>query len=198
MHGPRLDGRNSVSLVPATLEHFKQYVPWMLQPEVGRFWGPRFGEMTDERQEERFKKTGEDPTQISWTIAYKEEPVGFTGIFDIDWVRRDGESGIFIGRHDLFGRGIASEAVRLRTDFAWRELRLHRVHNWIALANRGSRRASRAIWNCFTANPSSVLASGTTNGSEKPSPTPSPTRVELLGLICPKGAAATRVTTRVK
>jgi len=118
MHGPRLDGRNSVSLVPATLEHFKQYVPWMLQPEVGRFWGPRFGEMTDERQEERFKKTAEDPTQISWTIAYKEEPVGFTGIFDIDWVRRDGESGIFISRLDLFGRRLSSVAVRLRTDFA--------------------------------------------------------------------------------
>ena len=37
-----------------------------------------------------------------------------TGVFDIDWVSRDGETGIFIGRHDLYGRGIASEAVRLR------------------------------------------------------------------------------------
>jgi len=142
MFGPRVDGRNGVSLVPSTLEHFKLHLPWMLQPEVGRFWGPRFGEMTTERQEERFKKTGEDQTQFMWTISYHDEPVGFTGIFDIDWVRRDGESGIFIGRHDLFGRGIASEAVRLRTRFAWQELRLHRVHNWIAHANRGSRRAN--------------------------------------------------------
>jgi RimJ/RimL family protein N-acetyltransferase len=142
MFGPRLDGQGGVSLVPATLDHFKLHVPWMLQPEVGRFWGPRFGEMTDERQDERFKKTGEDETLIMWTIAYLDEPVGYTGIFDIDWVRRDGESGIFIGRHDLFGRGIASEAIRLRTDFAWRELRMHRVHNWIAHANRGSRRAN--------------------------------------------------------
>src|SRR5204862_411532 len=52
------------------------------------------------------------------------------------------ESGIFIGRGDLYGRGIASEAVRLRTDFAWREMNLHRVHNWISLRNRGSRRAN--------------------------------------------------------
>src|SRR5437016_3393959 len=59
--------------------------------------------------------------------------------------RRAGESGIFIGRHDLDGRGIASEAIRLRTDFAWRELRLHRVHNWIAHANRGSRRANEKV-----------------------------------------------------
>ena len=131
-----------MALMPPSLAHFRLHPAWETQPEVGRFWGPRFGELTQEHQEETFKKVGADQTQIQWTISYLEEPVGFTGIFDIDWVRRDGESGIFIGRADLFGRGIASEAVRLRTHFAWRELRLHRVHNWIAHANRGSRRAN--------------------------------------------------------
>ena len=129
MFGPRLDGSNGVSLVPSTHEQYKLRLHWMIQPETDRFWGPRFGEMTEEQLDERFKKTAEDETQFEWTIMYHGEPVGFTGIFDIDWVRRDGESGIFIGRHDLYGRGIASEAIRLRTDFAWRELRLHRVHN---------------------------------------------------------------------
>ena len=142
MLGPKLVGRNGVALVPMTLENFTLHGPWMLQPEVGRFWGPRFGEVTPESAEEHYKQFADGKTSVNWTIAYLDEPVGFTGIFDIDWVRRDGESGIFIGRADLFGRGIASEAVRLRTDFAWRELRLHRVHNWIAHANRGSRRAN--------------------------------------------------------
>jgi RimJ/RimL family protein N-acetyltransferase len=142
MFGPRLEGANGVALIPPTLEHYKLQISWILQPEIDRFWGPRFGELTHERQQDRFRKTGEDSTQIMWTIEYQGDPVGYTGIFDIDWIRRDGESGILIGRADLFGRGIASEAVRLRTRFAWRELRLHRVHNWIALANRGSRRAN--------------------------------------------------------
>ncbi|OLC21334.1 MAG: hypothetical protein AUH33_02030 [Chloroflexi bacterium 13_1_40CM_68_21] len=142
MLGPRLVGRNGVSLIPPTLDHFKLHLGWLGEPEVGRFWGPRFDELTEERQERRFKETAENNTEIEWTIAYHDEPVGFTGIGGIDWIRRDGESGIFIGRHDLYGRGIASEAVRLRTAFAWNELRLHRVHNWIAHANRGSRRAN--------------------------------------------------------
>jgi RimJ/RimL family protein N-acetyltransferase len=142
MLGPRIVGRNGVSLVPPTLEHFKLHGPWMMQAEVTRFWGPRFGEITEERAEKRFKEMADKNTSVEWTIAYQEEPVGLTGIFDIDWIRRDGESGIFIGRHDLYGRGIASEAVRLRTAFAWSELRMHRVHNWIGLANRGSRRAN--------------------------------------------------------
>lgn len=142
MLGPRLDGAGGVSLRAPTLDDTKLFQRMQAQPETTRFWGPRFGEFTDARAEERFKRQAASPSSVSWSIYFGEEPVGFTGIFDIDWVRRDGESGLFIGRHDLYGRGIASEAVRLRTAFAWRELRLHRVHNWIALTNRGSRRAN--------------------------------------------------------
>jgi hypothetical protein len=61
----------------------------------------------------------------------------------VPWVSRDAETGIFIGRHDLYRKGIASEAVRLRMAYAWNELGLHRTHNWIALPNRGSWRANQ-------------------------------------------------------
>jgi len=114
----------------------------MLEPEATRFWGIRTTSRRDERLDEHFKKNANSPTSIAWSIWYGEEHVGFTGIFDIDWITRDAESGIFIGRSDLYGRGIASEAVRLRTAFAWQELGLRRVHNWIELRNRGSRRAN--------------------------------------------------------
>lgn len=142
MLGPLLEGRRGVTLVPPTLEAAKRIAPTTLAPEVGRFWGPRYGDYSEEAIEKRFKETADGQNQIMWHISYENEVVGFTGIFDIDWIARDGESGIYIGRHDLFGRGIASEAVRLRTKFAWTELRLHRVHNWIGLGNRGSRRAN--------------------------------------------------------
>ena len=142
MLGPRLVGRNEVELRPPTIEDKVMELAWLGQPEATRFWTPRSGNWTEENMLERFKKLAESHDAINWSIAYRGETVGATGIFDIDWVRRDGESGLFIGRHDLYGRGIASEAVRLRTLFAWSHLRLHRVHNWIALQNRGSRRAN--------------------------------------------------------
>ena len=142
MHGPRLVGRGGVELRPPTLDDQMKRIEWFAQPEATRFWAPRSGEWTKEKAEERFKRDAESTTGIAWSIAYRGETVGQTGIFAIDWVRRDGESGLFIGRHDLYGRGIAYEAVRLRTLFAWSHLRLHRVHNWIALQNRGSRRAN--------------------------------------------------------
>jgi RimJ/RimL family protein N-acetyltransferase len=143
MFGPRIAGENGIELRPPVLEDYKLFASWQLQPEVTRFWGPRFTTETPATAEERLKKDGDRKTSIAWTIAYQGEPVGFTGVFDIDWIRRDGETGIFIGRHDLYGRGIASEAIRLRMAFIWNELGLRRTHNWIALANQGSWRANQ-------------------------------------------------------
>ena len=142
MFGPRLDGANGVSLRTPMLEDHKAFVHWMLEPDATRFWGGRIADIRDEAFSERHAKDADSPTSVTWSIAFENETVGFTGLFDIDWVARDAESGIFIGRHDLYGRGIASETIRLRTAFAWRELGLQRVHNWISVRNRGSRRAN--------------------------------------------------------
>ena len=142
MFGPVLTGANGVTLRTPTVDDTKLTARWMLEPETSRFWDGRIMDARDAAFEERHTKNADDPNSVTWTIAYGTEAVGFTGLFDIDWVARDCESGIFIGRSDLYGRGIASEAVRLRTEFAWREMNLHRVHNWISLRNRGSRRAN--------------------------------------------------------
>jgi len=143
MFGPRIVGDNGIELRPPTLEDYKLFTEWQMHPEVTRFWGPRFTTDTVATAEERLKRHLESNDSVSWSIAYGGETVGFTGIFDISWTDRDGETGIFIGRHDLYGKGIASEAVRLRMAFIWNELGLHRTHNWIALANEGSWRANQ-------------------------------------------------------
>jgi len=143
MFGPRIVGENGIELRPPTLEDYKLFTEFQMQPEVTRFWGPRFSTETVATAEDRLKRHLESNNSVSWSIVYNGETVGFTGVFDISWTSRDGETGIFIGRHDLYGKGIASEAVRLRMAFIWNELALHRTHNWIALANRGSWRANQ-------------------------------------------------------
>ena len=143
MFRPRLVGDGGTELRPPVREDYDLFPKWMLEPEVTRFWGPRIITRTKEEADERFKKDGDSTTSVLWSIAFEGETVGFNGIFDIDWVSRDGETGIFIGRHDLYGRGIASEAIRLRMAYVWNELGLHRTHNWIALPNRGSWRANQ-------------------------------------------------------
>jgi RimJ/RimL family protein N-acetyltransferase len=143
MFGPRIAGDSGIELRPPTRDDYTLFSKWQLQPGTTRFWGPRFISQTPAEEEERMKKDGDSTTAVVWAIAYQGEPVGFTGVFGIDWVRRDGETGIFIGPPDLYGKGIASEAVRLRMAYIWNELGLHRTHNWIALPNRGSWRANQ-------------------------------------------------------
>ncbi len=142
MLGPILLGTAGVSLRPPTLAEAQLLQRMQTLPETTRFWGPRYGEYTAAHVEERFKRFVSGESSVNWSIHLDQEAVGFTGIFHIDWIRRDAETGIFIGRPDLYGKGVATEAIRLRTAFAWRELRLHRLHNWIGLTNRGSRRAN--------------------------------------------------------
>lgn len=142
MLGPTIHGEHGVVLRTPVLEDTKRNWEAMTQPETTRFWGVRIMDLRPEHAEKRFKENANDSTQIFWTIVFEGEPVGFTGLFHIDGISRQAESGIFIGRHDLYGKGIASEAIRLRTRYAWEELRLRRIYNWIALRNRGSRRAN--------------------------------------------------------
>ena len=142
MLGPRLDGAGGVSLRPQSRAELEVILPLQALPEASRFWGPRFGRYGRSAAGERLRQNESDARSVNWSVYLGEEPVGFTGIFHIDWVRRDAETGIFLGRADLYGSGIATEALRLRTRYAREQLRLHRLYNYVALTNRGSRRAS--------------------------------------------------------
>lgn len=142
MLGPRVPGRDGISLAPLSLEDAKLSRLWNAQPELSYFGGPRAGNWTDANLEEEFGKAAKDPNGIHWVIQFEGRTVGYTGIDGIDWIRRQGESYIIVGDLGLQRKGIASEAVRLRTDYAFRELNLHRVYNWIVYDNVGSRRAN--------------------------------------------------------
>ncbi len=142
MLGPVLHGKRGVRLAPFTLEVFLRYADWAGRPEVTYHWLPRAGSWTPQRLEEEHRKRAADPDGVHWTIEVDGQPAGYTAINGIDWVSRQGESFIFIGEHALYRRGVASEAVRLRTAFAFRELNLHRVYNWAMYENVGSRRAN--------------------------------------------------------
>lgn len=142
MLGPRVPGRNGISLAPSTLEDAKLSRAWNAQPELSYFGGARAGNWTDANLEEEFGKAAKDPNGIHWVIQLDGKTVGYTGIDGIDWIRRQGESYLIVGDLAVQRKGIASEAVRLRTDHAFRELNLHRVYNWIVYDNVGSRRAN--------------------------------------------------------
>jgi len=58
---------------------------------------------------------------------------------------RNAESGIVLGEKDIWGKGYATEAMRLRTRYAFRDLGLETVYTYVVLPNDASRRALERV-----------------------------------------------------
>lgn len=139
MLGPVLKGPR-VTLRPADDGDPPRFVPWFADMEVTRYLGHRWGAAL--YQEIDFcKRVGESKNDVFWMIDADGETVGATGIHRIDWQSAHGTTGIIIGAKEKWRTGIASEAMGLRTRYAFRELNLHKLMTEAFVDNAASRRA---------------------------------------------------------
>jgi RimJ/RimL family protein N-acetyltransferase len=82
-----------------------------------------------------------------WAIVLRDggRLIGNTGFHRISWRNRHAESGTVIGEKDEWGKGCATEAMRLRTCYAFRELGLEKVFTTVWGPNDASRRALETV-----------------------------------------------------
>ena len=73
------------------------------------------------------------------------QTVGLVSLSDLDFVSGNGEVGVMIADHQARGQGLAREAVELLLDYAFGELRLHRVYVRIAPENKASLKLFRGF-----------------------------------------------------
>jgi RimJ/RimL family protein N-acetyltransferase len=118
-----------VRLVPPDRAlHLENALVWMNDPEVTATLKFNLG-MT-RRQEEAFFDRIETnrETDFVWAILDESEAhIGFIGLHGINWRHRRGTGGLVIGAREAWGKGYASDAVRVRTRFAFERLGLHRI-----------------------------------------------------------------------
>ncbi len=139
MFGPLLRGEKC-SLRPPRKEDLTTYQRWFEDTETLRFL-PGLGPLSDSQEEEWFKRTGEEPNGVTWAIEVDGRVVGTTGIHGIDHRHGHGETGLVIGDKSMWRKGIASEAMALRTTFCFRELNLHKIRTRAFMENKASIRA---------------------------------------------------------
>jgi RimJ/RimL family protein N-acetyltransferase len=118
-----------VRLVPPdrTL-HLENALFWLNDPDVTATLKLNLG--VTRRQEELFFEQMETKrdTDIVWAIiAETDRHIGFIGLHAINWRNRWATGGLLIGDRSAWGRGYASDAVKVRTRFAFGELGLHRI-----------------------------------------------------------------------
>lgn len=139
MYGPILEGKLG-HLRPPRREDAEPFLEWFANPSVTntlRVNNPPSLEWERRWLEER----ATDPDCIMWSIEMAGRLVGSTGIHEIDWRNLHARTGIVIGDPSAWGKGLASEVMRLRTAYAFTETPLRKLCSGVIDGNQASLRA---------------------------------------------------------
>lgn len=139
MYGPVVVGTR-FRLRPPRMEDAPAMITWFEDMEVTSGLRVRFPLSADQEQD-WLRHAAADPDGIYWAIEHEGRVVGSTSIQGIDWKNLHGTTGTLIGDRKVWGRGIAGEMIRLRADFAFTYLPLHKLKSGYLEGNEASRRA---------------------------------------------------------
>lgn len=139
MLGPIITG-DRLSLAPAQPDDLPLFCAWFADREVTRYLLTRFPP-SPQQEEDWYKRIASSEHDVHWVMKLGGQTIGITGIHAIDWINRHATSGTLIGDRGNWGKGYATEAVRLRTAYAFNDLGLERLETESLAVNAGMHRA---------------------------------------------------------
>ncbi|MEH7107819.1 GNAT family N-acetyltransferase [Bacillus sp. JJ1764] len=128
---------------PLSLEDVTEIHEFASDPEVSRFIGWELKNTLDETHEhiETMLKREEAGTHLYASVVIKPTKaiIGTVMIFNFDNEANQAEIG-YVFHKDYWGMGYGTESVALMSDFAFKNLNLHKLHASVVDVNRGSAR----------------------------------------------------------
>ena len=119
------------------------YVGWLLDPEVNAYLETRW--VTQSLETVRAFVEEVRRRDDTWLLAICHgrgaQHIGNIKIGPVDGHHRCGDVSYFIGERSLWGKGLATDAIRTAVGIAFERLGLHRVQAGVYAANVGSARA---------------------------------------------------------
>ena len=105
------------------------YYRWMNDPKVTRHLESRFYPQSTEAIQEFVRSKLNDTQNVFLAIVLKDgdRHIGNIKLGPINWIHRFADIGLLIGEKDLWGKGYASEAIKLVSEYAFNKLNLHKV-----------------------------------------------------------------------
>lgn len=104
-----------------------RYVSWLNDPDVSHYFGP-LEPMSLVEEEQWFEDQLKQPDSRNFAIYCQDEHVGGCGYNQIDWRERSAEVGLFIGRKDLWDRGLGADVLSALLHFGFEQMNLHRIY----------------------------------------------------------------------
>jgi len=145
--GERLVGRNVYLRLLEMSDCGERYLTWLRDPEVNRFLETRWVEQTDATIKDFVTEMRRGPDNYLFGIVHleTERHIGNIKVGAVNHIHKHCEVGYFIGDREMWGKGIATEAIRLATQFAFERLDLHRAQAVVDVDNPASAKALERV-----------------------------------------------------
>lgn len=120
----------------------EDYVRWMNDPDINQYLESRFYTHTIESTKAFIRSvTNDNNYQFGIFVKETGKHIGNIKIGSINHYHRSADIGFLIGEKSFWGKGIATEAIGLATDFGFNQLKLHKLWGGLYAPNIGSFRA---------------------------------------------------------
>jgi [ribosomal protein S5]-alanine N-acetyltransferase len=141
VYGPVIEGER-VRLQPPRLEYAPTYIGWFADRAVTRYLLVRHPSSL-KKQEEWLEQMAASADDVLWAMvrAADRALIGNVGLHRISWRHHHAELGYVIGERDQWGKGCATESIKLATAYAFLELGLEKVWASVIVSNDASQRA---------------------------------------------------------
>lgn len=120
----------------------EDYVRWMNDPDINQYLESRFYTHTIESTKSFIRSvTNDNNYQFGIFLKDSGKHIGNIKIGSINHYHRTADIGFLIGEKDYWGKGLATEAISLATEFGFKTLNLHKLWGGLYAPNIGSFRA---------------------------------------------------------
>lgn len=123
----------------------QSYCNWMNDPEVTQYLNKHPGKWTIKELKNYVKKIKRSPYVLFWAIISKDKKrhIGNIKLGHINGIHGFSDIGIIIGEKSFWGKGSATEAIRLVVSYAFNQLNLQKLIAGVNKNNLGSIRLFR-------------------------------------------------------
>ncbi|MFC1568329.1 GNAT family N-acetyltransferase [Candidatus Margulisiibacteriota bacterium] len=125
----------------------ENYHRWLNDPEVNKYLETRFAPQTIDSIKEYVEKMSQKADEIFLAICDKatDKHIGNIKLGPINPHHKYADISLVIGDKDFWGKGIATEAIKLISDYAFVQLGLHKVSAGCYSDNIGSAKAFHKV-----------------------------------------------------
>lgn len=117
------------------------YCSWLNDKETNRYLESRFNVWSLDTLKAYFLEKENNEIMLAIIDIKKNEHIGNIKISSIDLIHKRAELGLLIGNKEYWGKGVATEVIRLVTEYCFLDLKLHKVTAGAYAENKASIKA---------------------------------------------------------